>query len=159
MDIRWQMILAYGINIIVLFIVLRWVLFKPVSKFLKAREERFNQRALTLDQKETDAEEMRKDYERQLAACREEAAAILAQARTQAEKRGEEIVELARQDAKELMRTAQLDIEAERKAARQEIKDEVAELAVDLAGKILRRNANEEDHQRIVRDFLSGNEV
>jgi F-type H+-transporting ATPase subunit b len=155
MDLSWTQILAYVINIVILFLFLRWLLYKPVRKFLAEREQRFVQRREDLEAREGDAEALRKKYEQALADAHEESSRIMQESRIQANRRAEEILEEARRQSKDLIDRARAEIQEERRVSRQAMREEVALLAIDIASRVLEREVTLEDNRAIVEKFLS----
>ena len=55
----------------------------------------------------------------------------------------------------DLRRALDWDIEQEKKKAVNEIKDEIGGIAMEIAGKVIEREISEEDHERLISDFIS----
>lgn len=153
--ISWTRIAAYAVNIVILFLFLRWLLYKPVGKFLAEREQRFAQRREDLEAREADAQTLREKYERALAEAHEESSRIIQESRVQANRRAEEILEEARRQSRELVDRARAEIQEERRVSRQAMREEVALLAIDIASRVLEREVTLEDNRAVVERFLS----
>ena len=80
---------------------------------------------------------------------------IIADARTQAEKQSETIIETAKKEAQEIRDRAEEDAKRTRKAMMEEMKDEVADLAVTIAGRVLSSGANGVDEASLREKALS----
>ncbi len=87
-------------------------------------------------------------------AARKQAAEVVAQSVSQAQEQAQQILEDAHDDAEQTIKRAKTESDFIRKNARNEMRDEVANLSVALAGKILQREVTEEDHAKLVDDFL-----
>ena len=68
--------------------------------------------------------------------------------------REEEILRNANQRAEAMLEKASADIQQEKKKALNEAKDEISELALSIAAKVVDRELTEEDHQRLVEQFI-----
>lgn len=149
----WNIIVTIC-NTLITFLIVRKFLFKPVRKMLAARE---NEVKTMYEQAETDraqAAAMKADYAASIANAKAEAAEITQTATRRATARSEEIVGEATRQAAELKRKAEASIEQERKKAMNEIKDEIAGLSVMIASKVVERDIKEDDHKRMIEDFI-----
>lgn len=125
------------INLLVAFLILKFALFKPLMKVMKARKEAVSKEISSAEEKEKQASEKLDEATKKLDASHEEAMQIIADARTQAEKQSETIIETAKKEAQEIRDRAEEDAKRSKKAMMEEMKDEVADLAVSIAGRIL----------------------
>jgi F-type H+-transporting ATPase subunit b len=101
------------------------------------------------------------EAERQLAACNERMASldheveeIRRSVRAQAENERERLLADARAAAERIRRDAHAAVEQESRSARQHLRNEAAEMAVRLAGDLLKRQVTESDHARLVDEFV-----
>ena len=141
-------------NTIITFLIVRKFLFKPVRKMLAARAEEVQ---AMYDQAEADRAEaaaMKKDYTESIANAKAEAAQITQSATRRATVRSEEILSEASRQATDLKKKAEQSIEMERKKAMNEIKDEIADLSIMIASKVVEKDINEADHKRMIEDFI-----
>ena len=125
------------VNLLVAFLILKFALFKPLMKVMKARKEAVSKEITGAEEKEKQASEKLDEATKKLDASHEEAMQIIADARTQAEKQSETIIETAKKEAQEIRDRAEEDAKRSKKAMMEEMKDEVADLAVSIAGRIL----------------------
>lgn len=141
-------------NTIITFLIVKKFLFKPVRKILAARAEEVQ---AMYDQAEADRAEaatMKKDYTESIANAKAEAAQITQSATRRATVRSEEILAEASRQATDLKKKAEQSIEMERKKAMNEIKDEIADLSIMIASKVVEKDINEADHKRMIEDFI-----
>ena len=147
-------ILLHVINAAILLTALYFLLYKPVRKFMKARADGVEQEL----QKVTDAQEELKAQQKiaqdELKAARKQAADTVAKSVAQAQEQAQRILVEAHGDADETLKRAHTEANFIRNNARDEMKEEVANLSVELAGKILQREVKQEDHAKLVDDFL-----
>ena len=61
----------------------------------------------------------------------------------------------AQKEAADIKARAAADIEQEKKKAINEAKDEIGGLAMDIAGKVVEKEINENDHKKLIEDFIS----
>jgi len=148
-------LIVQGINFLILLIVLHRILYKPlVGKMQertvaiqKALEESQAARAEAARQQEENATRLRSAYQ--------EAASIREQALKEAAEEQRKLVEGAQAEARRLVETARAQTEADIRRAREELRREVAGIAVDVAEKLVRKSLRDEDHRRIVDDAIA----
>ena len=106
------------------------------------------------DYAQSEAEQMRSEYTERLSKAKEEAAEIVGSATRRAAERSDEILRESSQQASAMVKKAERVIEQERIKAHKELKDEVADLSVMIASKIVERDVKPEDHERFIEDFI-----
>jgi len=125
------------INIVVLFVLVRALAYKPIRKFMQAREEKIAAQLADAEAARAAAETLKAEYQSDLDNVRSEGDAILSERRSDAEKQAEEILAAARQQAEETVRTAKADAERAAEDAMRSAEGALANAAVDLAGRVL----------------------
>ena len=144
-------IAASVLNLIILFFIVKRFLYKPVVKILNERNQQVRDIYSDAEKARADAE-----HDKALASAHEKSAEIVRAASEEARKSGEEIIAGAKTEADRLRRKADEDIANERRKAVSELKGEIGSLSVELAGKVIDREINPEDHKRLVDDFIDG---
>ena len=133
------------VNIAVLFIVLRAILFKPVTKFMENRTAKIQAEIENAAKEREEAKSLRLMYEDKMKNAGAEAARLAKETREAAEKQAADIVSDAKVQAKGAIEAARRQILAERQAAFVAFRAEAAALVVAAAGRILRRDFSDED--------------
>ena len=95
-----------------------------------------------------------KQYEAKLAAAGEEARELVAQARKDAESAKDRIVAEAQAAADRQRQRAIEDIQTAKNVALQEMTEKSVDLAVNLAGRIVRQQLKAEDHSQLIREAM-----
>ncbi|MDD5916202.1 MAG: F0F1 ATP synthase subunit B [Clostridiales bacterium] len=149
-------IAASVLNLIILFFIVKRFLYKPVVKILNERNQQVRDIYSDAEKARADAEHDKAEYSAALASAHEKSAEIVRAASEEARKSGEEIIAGAKTEADRLRRKADEDIANERRKAVSELKGEIGSLSVELAGKVIDREINPEDHKRLVDDFIDG---
>ena len=124
-------------TVLVTYIILKKVLFKPLIKVINTRKEAIGKELSDAEAKDKQASENLDESIKRVDASHEEAMQIIADARTQAEKQSETIIETAKKEAQEIRDRAEEDAKRTKKAMMEEMKDEVADLAVSIAGHVM----------------------
>jgi F-type H+-transporting ATPase subunit b len=128
------------VNIAILFVALRAILFKPVTKFMEERTAKIQSDIDGAAKDRTDAKSLLQQYEEKMKAADAEAAKIRREAGEQAEKQAERIVADGKVKAEGIIAAARKQIQAEREAAFLSLRAEAASLVVNAAGRLLRRD-------------------
>lgn len=135
------------VNLVVLFLILRALLFQPIRKFMAAREAGVQAQLQEAEAAKTQAEQLKADYTAKLAQAEDEGRAILAKSYRESSKHAADLEKEARENAETLLRQAKLEAQSYKKQAMDEAKDELTDLAVDMAGRVLR--FDEETKKRV----------
>lgn len=143
------------INLLVLFLVLRKVLFGKVNEVLEQRAQLVQQEIDAAQASNRQAQELKEQYEGKLTDARQEAAKIVADAQTRAQRVYEGKVAEAESEAKRLRGEASAQIASEREAMLQGARKEVASLALLAATKVTGRSMDGNDDKAFVDEFLS----
>ena len=142
------------VNTVVLFLVLKKFLFKPVMKMITDRQKEIDDMYHNAKEAETEANAMRDSYEEKLSSANEESEEILKTALRRAQLKEEEIIRDAQTEAARIHERAEEQIALEKKRALAEVKDEVSGMAVELAGAIIGREVSEKEHSEFIDSFI-----
>lgn len=143
------------VNFVLLLIILRMFLYKPIVGMLDRRREKIKNDLQEAEQARSQAETAKQEYEKQLEEAREERRSILAQATEQAEKTREEILTKARAEAQELVTKTQDEMEYQRRQALLGAQDQMVDLAIAAAAKVVGESLDEQAHRRLIQGFIA----
>ena len=149
----WKMLISL-INLVLLFLIVKHFLYKPVKKMLARR-------ANTIDAKYSEAEDARnkaladkKDYEEKLSGAKKEADGLIQSAVDIARSRENEILTDAKEKADGIIRQAKAEAELETKKAEKAIKDDIIKVGTLIAEKLLEREVKIDDHKQMIDSFI-----
>lgn len=142
------------INIIVLFVIVRGLAYKPVKKFLNTRKERVAKELSDAGQARQNAEEEALKYKELTEKSKARETEIINTAERTAKQSAAEIIASAKQSAAEITEKARENAKREREAQVASMKDEIAELAFDISRQVLSREVTDEDNMRIADSFF-----
>lgn len=142
------------LNLLLLFFVMKKYLFKPVKKMIDERQQEIDELYADANKSKEDAAELKTQYETRLAEANEESEEILRNAHRKAQLREEEIVRAAQDKAAQTMKRANEQVELEKKRAMNEIKDDVSNMAIDIASAVLSRDIKQEEHSALIDSFI-----
>ncbi len=149
----WTMIFAW-INLLILYIVLRKLLFKPVKNMIDSRQKEIDDMYSEAQSSLDSAKLMEAEYESKLEGAKAESEEILRSAVRRAELREEEILKEANAKARRTLERADEQVELEKKRAINEVKNEVSDVALAIAKAVIERDISGEDHNAIVDEFI-----
>ena len=127
--VDWNLLLTI-INLLLLFVLMRIFLFKPVQKIIAARQEE-------ADESKQAAEEARKQYEASLANAEETKKQVLQEARQTADAEYKRIVSDAEKTAKQVKEDAITDAENQKAQILKKAEKDIADMVVDATVKIV----------------------
>lgn len=152
-ELNWTFLFQI-INTLILYYILKRILFKPVTGFMESRKSSIADSLKEAETKEKEAEELKAEYQSKLDKAQDEAREIIREATKRADERSNEIIKEAQDEAARIMDRAEAEIEREQKKAINLLKDEMATLAVMAAGKMINKNLDGESHNKLIKEFI-----
>lgn len=149
----WHVIATIA-NLLILTLIIKKFLFKPVQKILAERKGQVDDIYKNAEEAAAKAEEDKKLYSEKLENARDEADSIVKAATQRADRLGEEIIEDAQRKAADAMKKAEDDIALEKKKAMNELKNEISEISVQIAENVVGREISADDHRDMIDSFI-----
>ena len=149
----FTMLFAWA-NLLILYFVLRKLLFKPIKNMIDSRQKEIDDMYENAEKNKAEAEEMRETYEKKLESATEESEEILRSAQRRALLREEEILKEAAEQARRTKERAEEQIALEKRQAMNDIKDEVSAIAIQIAEAVVARDVKAEEHERLIDGFI-----
>lgn len=143
------------INTLIIFLIFRIFLFKPVCNILDKRKELAASEIADAQKAKESAQKAEQEYLESIANAKNEAAEIVKQANLRAQAREEEIIAEANAKAAEIRQKAEEAIERDKKRAINEIKDEISDIVIMAATKVVEKEISEKDNEDIISQFLA----
>ncbi len=157
LDIHPGLMIWTIVSFVILLFILKKFAWTPIIAALEKREKGIKDDIETARNAREAAEQSLEEYRRKLAEAQSEAQTIIAGARTDAERIGEELKTRYKAEAENLVEKARKQIDLERQTAITEIRSEVASMAIDVAEKVIGRVLDSEDHHRLIIESLEEN--
>ncbi len=148
--------LATLINFLILFFVAKRFLIGPVMKLIKDRQDEIDGLYADANAAKADAEAKQAEYQTKLDDAQATSERIVKEAVARGQAREEEIIRQANADASAIMDKASADIALEKKKALNDTKDEISEIAMAIAGKVVGRELKAADQSQLVDAFIDG---
>lgn len=149
----WPMLFQLA-NTFILYMFLRRFLFKPVTNFMEKRESEIKNNIDSAEKKNQEAELLMSDYKEKIKNAEMEGKEIIRHATARAEGRSSDILRATEEQADELKRNAQKDIEREKSRAMHHIKDEISSLAILAASKIIEEDLSDDKHRLVAEKYI-----
>ena len=150
----WTLI-AQLLNLFIQVMLIKKFLFKPIREVLAKRKALADAELADAAKAKEEAEALKSEYEESMKQARDKANDILNTAQKSASQQSEEIIREANAQAVSIKAKAERDIEQERRKAVNEIKDEIGDMAMEIAGKVIGREINSSDHEKLIDDFIN----
>ena len=154
LNIDWQQILLHVFNFIILATVLTFVLFKPVRKFMREREEKYKNAAEEHAKKKAEIEELEEQRKEKLAGLDAELETHRREVMAQTEKRSRQLISDAESEARDILAQGRKRSEEERKAYIAGAGDEIADMVVKSAEKLLVVGSSPESDKALYDSYL-----
>lgn len=149
----WHIIISLC-NLVLLYLILKKFLYKPVKKVLAKRNEEIDGQYEYAKNAEQSALENKKQWETKMAQSEETANNMIKKAAETAELRSEKIISDAKAEAQGIIRRAEAEALLEKANAQAQMKKEIADVSTQIAQKMLEREVSEDDHRRLIDSFL-----
>ncbi len=148
------MMLLTWLTFFILLAILKKFAFKPILEALQKREEFIRKSLDDADKAKVQLAQIDMEKAQILSAAKAQASLIIDEARKTATTVAHETENKARGTAQDMLKNAQTQIEGERQKVRQALKVESVNVAIVLAGKILKENTDTDKNRRLVEEAV-----
>lgn len=142
------------ITFLVLLAFLGKFAWKPLLQVLNRREKMIRQSLEDAEKARLEAERISLEYKEMIQKARAEVQALVAEGKATSEKMKDKIMKEAREKSEKVRKAAEKRIQAEKESALAEIREEVVNLSVHAASRIIKRNLTKEDNLSIIESSL-----
>ena len=142
------------LNTLTIYFVAKKFLFVPVMKMIEERQQEIDDMYSDAGKAQADAKAMKTDYQQKLSQAQVTSEQIVKEAVARGQRREEEILRKANEEASAIMNKASADIEMEKKKAINDAKNEISGLAMAIAGKVVERELNAADQSELIDRFI-----
>jgi F-type H+-transporting ATPase subunit b len=143
------------ITFMVVLVILKIAVWPTLLSALEEREQRIAAALEGAEKARDEAQAILEEHRQKLAEADAEGRNIVLQAREAAEKTQQEIVGKAQAEAQQALEQARRSIDSEKRAAIEELRRHVADLAVQAAGAIIEANLDDERNRKLVDDLIT----
>ena len=143
-------------SFLILMFLLKHFAWGPISDILKKREDKIANDLDSAEKSRINSAKMEQEREQQLLASRSDAADIIKNAKESGELSRQNILKETQEEVARLKSKAQTDIMLERDTALNSVKDDVADLSLQIASKILNKELSPEMHESLINQYIEG---
>ena len=142
------------LNTLAVFFCGKKFLFGPISQMIQDRQQEIDNLYADANAARAQALALEAQYQQKLSVAQETSDQIIRDATQRAQHRESEILRQANLEASAMLDKAAADIQLEKKKALNEVKDQITDLAMDIAGKVVGRTVTEADRAALVDSFI-----
>lgn len=142
------------VNTIILFIVLKKILFKPVLNIIDSREKAIKEDIATGENAKNEGLALKAEYEQKILLAKNEGQEIIKQATLRAEQKSNEIISTAKEEANILKDRASKDIAQEKEKVMNELKNDISSIAILAASKVIEEDIDQAKHEEMINKFI-----
>ncbi len=143
------------LNTLTIFFVGKKFLFGPVMKMIADRQQEIDDMYSEADSAQSSAKAMEAEYQQKLSAAAQTSERIVKEAVERGQHREAEIIRAANAEAAAIMDKAAADIAMEKKKAINDAKNEISDMAVAIAEKVVGRELSAADQSAMVDNFIN----
>lgn len=148
-------LVAQVISFLILFFILRKLVWKRFLQLLDNRKERISSELKNIEDSKAEAARLRSDYEIRMDNIGQIAREKIEEAVSEGKRIAEEIRENANAEALQIIKKTDEALKAEMSRAREEFRDEIVDMALSAAEKVVEEKLTEEEDRKIAEDFLT----
>ncbi len=149
----WHILMAIG-NLLILVLILKKFLFKPVQNIIRQREEEVEKVYSDADKALSDANAEKELYRKKLDDAKAEADSLIKTASDRAKAESSEIISGAKAEAERKLKIADEDIELAKKKAADEMRDSISEMVISLAEKVVEKEIDPSAHASLIDEAI-----
>jgi F-type H+-transporting ATPase subunit b len=154
LGINLPLLVVFIVNFIVLFLLLRIFLYKPVLKMLDERAKRTKEGMELAEATKKEYEQAKVEVQKQIEKGRQEGQAIIAQALQTGERLKEESREEATKQAQVIIDRTRVELESERDKIVEDLREEFVDIAISAAEKVIKETLDKEKHRKLIEETL-----
>lgn len=148
--IIWQLFIF-----VVLMFILKKIAWKPILTMLHTREQGIKDSLDNAEKLKKDSEDLLEQNKKILADANAQSMKIINNSKDMANKLRDELMAKAQEDSRKLLEQAKTEINQEKESAMADLRNEVSDLAIKTAEKILKDNLDPDKQKKIVNDFIT----
>ena len=149
----WQIIISLC-NLVILFLIFRKFLFKPVKDIIAKRNSEIMSEYDKATKATEEANELKTSWEEKMQTADSKAEEIIKEAVEKADRRSEVLLYESREKAESIIRKAKAEAERDKLDAQETIKQEIVGVSAAISEQIIGREINMEDHRDLIDSFI-----
>ncbi len=150
LGIEWKLLLAQIVNFVILFLVLKKFLYKPLINLMNKRREKIIEGLEKAKKGEEEFKQIEIIRQRELAKIQKEAEVIIAKAKEIGDEKQQEILKEAEEKTKKIIEDAKGRIDIEKEKMLKEVRQDIANLVINATEKILEEKVDENKEKELI---------
>lgn len=142
------------INLVVLYLLLKHFLIKPITGIMEQRKQMIEDGFKNVRSAQDDADKLKAEYETALSGAKQESVQLIENARKSAKTEYDRIISEAGDKADSMIESAKETVRIEREQTMKELQSQIAGLAVASAAKIMGKSADDKESRDLYDQFL-----
>ena len=147
------------LNIIVLFLILKKFLFKPVTNHMENRTKKIQEALDAAEESKEMVRQMKIEYDEKIKAAKDEGQKVIEMYKKMAEKEYNSIIETAKKESDQMLEDARAELQVEKDQLVTSIKEEISDLVLATSGKILKKNLDDDTNRKLISEFIKDKNV
>lgn len=150
LGIDWRLLIAQIVNFLILLIILRKFLYKPVLKILHDRSKKIEKSLKDAEKIEKNLAQAEEEKEKQILAGKQEANKIVENSKKHAEQVKKEKLAEAKKEVEKVIKDAKDEIRSERKEMMNELRSELGDLVLLASKKLTNQTLDKQSNQKLI---------
>ncbi len=151
--VPWNFVATIANLFIQVYLIKRF-LFKPINEVLEKRRAKADEEIQQAVKAKEEAQAIKTEYEKNMEEAKNKANDIMVTAQKTAAIQSEDMLKETSRQIAAMKEKAEKDIAQEKKKAVNEIKNEIGDMAMEIAGKVIEREISESDHAKLIDEFI-----
>lgn len=151
--VPWNFVATIANLFIQVYLIKRF-LFKPINEVLEKRRAKADEEIQQAVKAKEEAQAIKTEYEKNMEEAKNKANDIMVTAQKTAAIQSEDMLKETSRQIAAMKEKAEKDIAQEKKKAVNEIKNEIGDMAMEIAGKVIEREIRESDHAKLIDEFI-----
>lgn len=151
--VPWNFVATIANLFIQVYLIKRF-LFKPINEVLEKRRAKADEEIQQAVKAKEEAQALKTEYEKNMEEAKNKANNIMVTAQKTAAIQSEDMLKETSRQIAAMKEKAEKDIAQEKKKAVNEIKNEIGDMAMEIAGKVIEREISESDHAKLIDEFI-----
>lgn len=147
------------LNIVILYIILRKILFKPVTKHMDNRTKKIQEALDAAEESKEMVRQMKIEYDEKIKAAKDEGQKVIEMYKKMAEKEYNSIIETAKKEADQMVASAKAELQVEKEQLVTSIKGEISDLVLATSEKVLKKNLDDDTNRKLISEFIKDEKV
>lgn len=150
----WSTLFFTVLNILILYFILKKILFKPVSKYMLARTTKIEEALVLAEEAKSMASRMEEEHKERLKEIKEEGNALIASYEKKAKDEYQSIIAKAKEDSEKFAENTRNELEIEKEQLIVGLKEQISDLVLEASKKVINENLDTDSNRKLIDKFI-----